>query len=261
MKVVLFCGGLGLRLRDYSQDIPKPMVRIGQQPMIWHVMKYYAHHGHKDFILCLGYQGEAIKRFFLEYDEARSNDFTMTGGEQVDLHGRDIADWRITFVDTGLNSNVGERLRRVRPYVEDEEYFLANYTDGLTDLPLDEHIAFAKEKDRVACFLSVRPTASFHVVKWGEDGLVTGISPARDTSHINCGYFVFKPQIFDYMRPGEDLVIEPFHRLIAEQQLVTREYEGFWACADTFKDKMLFDSLVERGETPWMVWKEGWQQG
>lgn len=255
MKVVLFCGGLGLRLRDYSQDMPKPMVRIGDQPMIWHVMKYYAHHGHKDFILCLGYQGEAIKRFFLDYQEARSNDFTLTAGVQVEVHHRDINDWRVTFVDTGLNSNIGQRLMKVREYVQDEEYFLANYTDGLTDMPLDEHIAYAKEQDKVGCFLSVRPTASFHTVTWDEDGLVRDISPASQNSHINCGYFVLKPKIFDYMKPGEDLVIEPFHRLIQERQLATREYGGFWECADTFKDKMLFDGLVERGETPWMVWK------
>lgn len=255
MKVVLFCGGLGLRLREYSDQVPKPMVPIGNQPLLWHVMKYYAHHGHKDFILCLGYRGEAIKNFFLSYNEAVSNDFVMTkGGSQLELRNRDIHDWRITFVDTGLNSNIGQRLLRVREHLEGEEMFLANYSDGLTDLPLDSYVDYAKQKDKVACFVSVRPTASFHVVRWAEGGLVTKIEPTADAAHINCGYFVLKPTIFDYMEEGNDLVVEPFHRLIQKEELVTYEYKGFWECADTFKDKMQLDALYEAGDPPWMVW-------
>jgi glucose-1-phosphate cytidylyltransferase len=258
MKVVLFCGGLGLRLRDYSQHVPKPMVRIGEQPLLWHVMKYYAHYGHKDFILCLGYRGDAIKEFFLQYNEALSNDFVMKdGGTDLELHNRDIHDWRITFVDTGLNSNIGERLCQVRKYLDGEEVFLANYSDGLTDLPLDGYLEFARRQDKVACFVSVRPTASFHVVRWGAQGLVTGLEPVSAATHINCGYFVLKREIFDSIKPGDDLVVQPFHRLIGQQQLVTYEYPGFWACADTFKDKMQLDNMFEQGETPWMVWKQG----
>lgn len=256
MKVVLFCGGLGLRLRDYSQDIPKPMVRIGQQPLLWHVMKYYAHYGHRDFVLCLGHRGDAIKKFFLEYDEALSNDFVMTrGGADLELRNRDIEDWRITFVDTGLTSNIGQRLVKVRQHLEGEELFLANYSDGLTDLPLDRYLDFARRQDRTACFVSVRPTASFHVVRFDGTGLVKGIEPASTSSHINCGYFVLKPEIFDHIEAGEDLVVEPFHRLIDRGQLVTWEYAGFWQCADTFKDKMLLDGMVDSGHTPWMVWQ------
>ena len=257
MKVVLFCGGLGLRLRDYSQDIPKPLVRIGTQPLLWHVMKYYAHYGHKDFILCLGYKGEAIKRFFLDYDEALSNDFVMNGSRRdIELRRRDIADWKITFVDTGLTTNIGQRLARVREHLDGEELFLANYSDGLTDLPLDRYLDYARQKDRTACFVSVRPTASFHVVRFDPDGRVTGIEPAARSAYINCGYFVLKSTIFDEIGPGEDLVVEPFHRLIERDQLVTYEYDGFWECADTFKDKMILDGMFERGETPWMVWQE-----
>lgn len=256
MKVVLFCGGLGLRLREYSQQVPKPMVPVGPQPLLWHVMKYYAHYGHKDFVLCLGYRGDVIKKFFLEYDEALGNDFVMKGNRaNIELLHQDMQDWRITFVDTGLNANIGTRLMRVREHLQDDPVFLANYSDGLTDMPFDPYLDFASRQDRVATFVSVRPTASFHVVRSDADGLVTGIEPVAEATRINCGYFVLKREIFDAMLPGEDLVIEPFHRLIGRRQLATYEYRGFWECADTFKDKVLLDGMVERGETPWMVWK------
>jgi glucose-1-phosphate cytidylyltransferase len=255
MKVVLFCGGLGLRLRDYSDSIPKPLVRIGPQPLLWHVMKYYAHYGHNDFVLCLGYRGDAIKQFFLEYNEAISNDFVMTkGGADLKLFNQDIADWRITFVDTGLTSNIGQRLMKVREHLEGEPLFLANYSDGLTDMPLDRYLDFAREQDKIGCFVTVRPTASFHVVHANGSGLVTDIAPVAAATRINCGYFALKPEIFDHMKPGEELVVEPFHRLIQAQQLVSYPYDGFWECADTFKDKMLLDGMYQRGETPWMMW-------
>jgi len=257
MKVVLFCGGLGLRLREYSHQVPKPMVPVGTYPLLWHVMKYYAHYGHNEFILCLGYRGEAIKQFFLGYNEAIGNDFTLSnGGRTIELVNRDIDDWKITFVDTGLKSNIGERLRRVRPYLEKEEMFLANYSDGLTDMACDRSLDYGREKDRVACVVSVEPTGSFHVVKWKDGGTVTAIEPFSYTARINCGYFAMTPKIFDYMKPGEELVMEPFYRLIGEEQLVTYEYDGFWRCADTYKDKVELDHMLERGETPWMMWKD-----
>jgi glucose-1-phosphate cytidylyltransferase len=256
VKVVLFCGGLGLRLRDYSQSIPKPMIRIGAMPLLWQVMKYFAHYGHKDFILCLGYNGDVIKKFFLEYNEALANDFVISnGGSEVKLANEDIADWTITCVDTGLDANIGMRLMRVREHLAGEEMFLANYSDGLTDLPFDRYMDFAREQDKVASFVSVRPTASFHNVEAERNGRVTSIQPASETSWINCGYFALKQEIFDYMEDGDELVVEPFQRLIDKGELVTWQHEGFWECADTFKDKMLLDAMVERGETPWMVWK------
>src|SRR5262249_46660265 len=141
MKVVLFCGGLGMRLREHSESIPKPMVPIGYRPILWHVMKYYAHYGHKDFILCLGYKADAIKHYFVNYDEAVSNDFVLSnGGRKLHLLNSDIHDWKITFVDTGLQSNIGQRLKQVERYIGEVEVFLANYSDGLTDLPLPKMI-------------------------------------------------------------------------------------------------------------------------
>ncbi len=176
MKVVLFCGGFGMRIRDYSEFIPKPMIGIGYRPVLWHVMKYYAHFGHKDFILCLGWKANVIKDYFLKYDECLSNDFVMSGGgRSVNLIGRDIEDWSITFCDTGATASIGERLLAVQEHVGDDETFLANYTDGLSDLPLPKIIDFHHRKGSIATFLSVRPTQSFHKVEMSEDGKVTNV--------------------------------------------------------------------------------------
>jgi len=258
MKVVLFCGGLGTRMRDYSEKVPKPMIKLGYRPMLWNVMKYYAHFGHTDFILCLGYKGDYIKRYFVEYDEYISNNFVLNGGgDQIKLLNSDLDDWSITFVDTGMTSNVGERLMKVKPYLEGEEIFLANYTDGLSDLPLDDMIERFKNLDKVGSFMAYQPTQSFHVVNLADDGNVNNISPIGDSGmRINAGYFVFRKEIFEYMKAGEDLVVEPFQRLIKESKLYGYKYDGFWTALDTFKDKQLVDDLYSRGETPWRVWKD-----
>ena len=258
MKVVLFCGGLGLRLRDYADHIPKPMVPIGYRPILWHVMKYFAHYGYNDFILCLGYRGDLIKEYFLNYNEYLSNDFVFSkGGKNLELANSDIHDWKITFADTGLRSNVGQRLLAVEKYLADEELFLANYTDGLTNLNLLSYLNFARQRNRIATFLSVRPNLSYHVAETSDDGLVTSIKElTRSGIRINAGFFVLKQEIFRYMRPGEELVIEPFRRLIQKRQLAAFEYDGFFAAMDTFKDKQQLDDLYESGQPPWEVWKD-----
>jgi glucose-1-phosphate cytidylyltransferase len=258
MKVVLFCGGLGLRLRDYGDHIPKPMVAIGYRPILWHVMKYFAHFGHREFILCLGYRGDLIKQYFLNYDECVSNDFVYSqGGKSLKLANSDIDDWRITFADTGLRSNIGQRLLAVERYVAKEEVFLANYTDGLTDLDLARYLAYARRQDKVATFLSVKPSLSYHIAQTDPDGLVTGIKEFTQSGiRINAGIFVLKRDIFKYMRPGEELVIEPFRRLLEDRQLAAYEYDGFFAAMDTFKDKQHLDDLYEGGRPPWEVWRE-----
>jgi len=258
MKVVLFCGGLGLRIRD-AEDIPKPMVQIGYRPILWHVMKYYAHYGHKDFILCLGHKSEAIKNYFLNYNECASNDFVLSGGgKNLELFNSDIQDWRITFADTGIHSNIGMRLKAVEKYLEGEEEFLANYSDGLTDLPLPQQLDHFHQQGTIASFLCVRPNLSYHFVtlEQGNGNLVSDIHPIDNGSvRINGGFFIFKKEIFDYIGEKEELVIEPFHRLVAKRKLTGYPYDGFWASMDTFKDRQHLESLFTGGGAPWEVWK------
>jgi glucose-1-phosphate cytidylyltransferase len=257
MKVVLFCGGLGMRLREHDENVPKPLVKIGNRPIIWHVMKYYAHYGHKDFILALGHQATAIKNYFLNYSEYESNDFIMSnGGRDVTLLNSDISDWRTTFVDTGLKSSVGERLMAVRHLLSDEDWFLANYTDGLTDLDLNAMIEFGRSQNHIASFLAVKPNVSFHTVDVEEDGRVVGIRNARsDATRINGGFFVMQSKVFEYMGEGEELVEEPFGRMIEESRLGAFVHDGFWACMDTFKEKQMLDEIHESGQAPWQVWR------
>lgn len=259
MKVVLFCGGLGMRLRDYSETVPKPMVNIGYRPILWHVMKYYAHYGHKDFILCLGHRADAIKNYFLNYNECASNDFVLSwGGKKLELYNSDIQDWRITFADTGIESNVGQRLKAVERYLEGEEEFLANYSDGLTDLPLPQQVEHFRKNDKVASFLAVRPNLSYHLVSLQEsaDNLVSGIHAINNGSvRINGGFFIFKHTIFDYLHDKEELVNGPFRRLIDDKQLIGYPYDGFWSSMDTFKDKQQLENLWGSGAAPWEVWK------
>jgi glucose-1-phosphate cytidylyltransferase len=263
MKVVLFCGGMGTRLRDYSDSIPKPLVPIGYRPILWHVMKYYAHFGHKEFILCLGYKADKIKEYFLNYNEYVSNDFTLTnGGKDLRLMKTDIHDWKITFVDTGLTSNIGQRLWAVRKYVEGEEMFLANYSDGLTDLDLPLMIDTFAKSGKVAAFVCALPSQSFHIVELGEGGSVKKLRYVRDSGiRVNAGYFVLRKEIFDYMKPGEELVIQPFERLIQKDLLLGYKCDRFWAM-DTFKEQQELTDLNNQGNAPWEVWKkDGKEEG
>jgi len=256
MKVVIFCGGFGLRLRDYSDAIPKPMVPIGQRPILWHNMRYYAHYGHKEFILCLGYKADVIKDYFLRYNEALSNDFILSGDGRLELLSTDIQDWRIAFVNTGMNALIGQRLRAVQNHVGNDEMFLANYGDNLTDAPLDRLIEDFRRRDKVAAFLSVAPTSSFHVVSLRDDGVVSAIEGVTASGlRINGGFFIFRRAIFDYIRPGEELVEEPFQRLIAEGQLIAYPHDGFWAPMDTLKDMQNLEALYDAGRPPWAVWQ------
>ena len=265
MKVVLFCGGLGMRLRDYSETIPKPMVNIGYRPILWHVMKYYAHYGHKDFILCLGHRADSVKNYFLNYNECASNDFVLSwGGKKLELYNSDIQDWRITFADTGIETNIGQRLKAVEKYLEGESEFLANYSDGLTDLPLPEQIDHFRKNGKIASFLAVRPNLSYHLVSLedGNGNLVSGIHAINNGSvRINGGFFLFKHNIFDYIREKEELVNGPFERLIQERQLIGYPYDGFWASMDTFKDKQELENLWGSGAAPWEVWKSNRKPG
>ncbi len=256
MKVVLFCGGHGMRMRDGTSASPKPMVMIGDRPLLWHGMRYYAHHGHTEFILALGYGAKEIKDYFLHYDETATNDFVLRGGRDVELLGSDLADWQITFVDTGLNSSIGERLRRVQPYLEGEEFFLANYADVLSDLPLHDVIDRFRASDAVASLTAVPPQSTFHVVQLNDEGKVLELHPvSRFPLWENGGFFVFRQEVFDALQPGEDLVDGALVRLADQGRLIAYRHDGFWVPADTLKERAQLEQLYQSGERPWAVWE------
>jgi len=256
VKVVLFCGGLGMRMRDGISSAPKPMAMVGERPLLWHVMRYYAHYGHTDFVLCLGYGGSYVKDFFLNYDETRSNDFVLeNSARDVKLFSTDISEWRITFVDTGLNSPIGERLRRVRHFVEDEPVFLANYADVLTNAYLPDMIERFEASSAIAGLLAVPPQSSHHVVDIGDDGLITQVIPMRDLRQWeNGGYFLLRPEIFDHLNEGEDLVEDAIMRLVPERRVLAYPYKGYWSPADTVKERAQLEEMYHRGTCPWMLW-------
>jgi glucose-1-phosphate cytidylyltransferase len=255
MKTVLFCGGLGTRIRDYSENIPKPMIPIGGKPILWHLMNYYSQFGHKDFILCLGYKANIIKEFFLNYRPNIYADCVVSGsGSNVETLGDSHQDFRVTLIDTGAWRSIGERLFAVKAHLQGEEMFLANYSDGLSDVDLPAMIETFKQSGKVACFVAARPNFSLHLVEMEGDGRVNGIRSTRDSDlWINGGFFVFRSQIFDYLRDGEELVEEPFQRLIADDQLLAFRHEGFWRPMDTLKDKEVLEDLCEQGRMPWRI--------
>jgi glucose-1-phosphate cytidylyltransferase len=254
MKVVLFCGGLGTRIREYSENVPKPMVPVGQQPILWHLMKYYSQQGHTDFVLCLGYKANIIKEFFLTYKHAAFADCVVSdGGRKVEIIGDAPSDWRVTLVDSGIWRNVGQRLVTVREHVKDEPMFLANYSDGLSDVPVQKMVDFLVASGKTACFLAVRPPLTFHLVEFDTGGQVERIRASQESDiWINAGFFVFTNRIFDYIRDGEELVVEPFRRLIEAGELIAYKHTGFFRAMDTLRDKQVLEEMVERGEMPWL---------
>ena len=236
MKVVLFCGGLGLRLRGVTGLVPKPMVPIGGRPLLWHIMKYYAHFGHREFLLCVGHQSDVIKRYF--------------GRDTFRAEG-----WRVDFVDTPIEASIGERFFAVRDRIDDDT-FLTNYGDTVTDVPLPALIEAHRASGRAAILLAVPPNYTFNVVTTNGSDLVSSFEDIGDSGiRINGGYFVFDRAVFDYLEAGEDLP-EMFARLIAADELVSYAYDGFWAPMDTLKDKERLEALVESGGSVWQVWEQ-----
>src|SRR5215467_10395537 len=213
-----------MRMRDGVTTGPKPMAMVGERPLLWHVMRYYAHFGHTDFVLCLGYGASYVKDFFLSYDETRSNDFALeNGAREVKMFSTDISDWRITFVDTGLHSAIGERF---------------------------------EASGAVASLLAVPPQSSHHVVDIGDEGLITQVTPMRDLRQWeNGGYFVLRPEIFDYLNEGEDLVEDAImRRLVPQGRVIAYPYKGYWSPADTVKERAQLDEMYHQGDCPWMIW-------
>lgn len=259
MKVVLFCGGLGTRIREYSENVPKPMIPLGHQPILRHVMQYYSDYGHDDFILCLGYKANVIKEFFLSSRPQTFADCVVSdGGRAVQLLEEQPRDWRVALIDTGIWRNIGERLWAARSHLKGEEMFLANYSDGLSDVDLDDMVGRFRASGKIACFLAVRPPLTYHLADIAEDGRVREFRTSTTSDiWINGGYFLFRPEIFDYMHEGEELVIEPFRRLMDADALMAYKHEGFWRSMDTLRDWQALEDMVEKGDMPWSKQRRG----
>jgi glucose-1-phosphate cytidylyltransferase len=255
VKVVLFCGGYGMRMRDGASDLPKPMHPVGPRPLIWHVMRYYAHFGHKDFVLCLGYGAHHIKNYFLNYDETESNDFVLHQGE-VELMGSDIQDWNITFVHTGLDSPIGERLRRVKALVQDDEMFHANYADVLTDAPLDTMVSQFTRSAAVGQLMAVPPQSAFHCVDVSDDGTLDSITTLQEMPlWENGGYLMFRPEVFDFLEKDCDLIGDVCAPLARKGRMSAYRHRGFWQPADTVKERNALEAAYQGGTRPWMLWE------
>lgn len=261
MKTIILCGGLGTRIRDVTDDRPKPMVSIGGSPILWHIMKYYAHYGYKDFVLCLGHQGNKIKEFFINYD-AQIQDVTVKLGpnKAIQYHGtHDEENWAVTMAETGLNAMTGARVRKIRRYVADDDTFFLTYGDGVGTIDLNALYKFHRSHGKVLTVTGVRPPGRFGELDTAEGGVVTGFNekPQATAGLISGGFFVCDRRIFDYLDDRDDLVFEqePMRALVRDQQLVVYQHDGFWLCMDTHRDWKLLDSLVEQRQAPWVVWE------
>lgn len=260
MKTVILCGGQGTRIRDVNENLPKPMIPVGNLPILWHIMKYYATMGHKEFVLCLGYKGQAIKDFFLNY-EAHTRDFTLQLGATMGIEyhtEHEEADWRVTLADTGPDAMTGARVRKIRKYIGADEHFMLTYGDGLGDVDIAELIDFHMAHGRVLTVTGVRPPGRFGELMTASDGLVTEFNekPQATAGRISGGFFVCSKKIFDYLEDRENLVFEqePMRKLVMDGQMMMYEHNGFWQPMDTYRDYAYLNGLVARGEAPWVKW-------
>jgi len=258
MKTVILCGGQGTRIRDVADDIPKPMIPIGRYPILWHIMKYYAEYEFKDFVLCLGYKGHAIKNFFLNY-ETNTKDFTVRLGRTADVHfhtDHGESDWQVTLADTGLESLTGARVRKIRDYIGDDEDFMLTYGDGVGDVDLHALLAFHKEHKKILTVTGVRPPGRFGELVSNQEGTVTEFNekPQATAGRISGGFFVCRREIFDYLDDREDLMFEkePTNRLVTDGEMCLFKHDGFWQPMDTSREYHLLNGLYESGKAPWV---------
>jgi len=258
MKVVILAGGYGTRIRDVADDIPKPMIKIGSYPILWHIMKTYAAFGFKDFIICLGYKGESIKDFFLNY-EARTRDFQITLGRNRDiqyLNNHDQLGWQVSLIDTGLHAMTGARLAKLKNIIGDEN-FMFTYGDGVCDVNIQQLVDFHKQHGKILSVTGVRPPGRFGEIKIDDNGKVLEFNekPQATAGRISGGYFVSNVGLFDYLNDNEDLVFEqePMKKLVADNQLMMFKHDGFWQPMDTSRDYQLLNKLYENGEAPWVI--------
>lgn len=260
LKVVILCGGQGTRIRDVSDNIPKPMIPVGGLPILWHIMKHYAHFGHKDFVLCLGYKGQVIKDFFLDY-EAHTRDVTVQLGDSrtIQYHTAHAeSDWTVTLADTGQNAMTGARVRKIKRYLGDDEDFLLTYGDGVGDIDLAKLVAFHRAHKKVLTVSGVRPPGRFGELVADVNGRLTEFNekPQATAGRISGGFFVCRREIFDYLGDGDALVFEqePMRALVKDGQLMMYPHDGFWQPMDTFRDYTYLNGVYEKGQAPWVVW-------
>jgi len=257
MKIVILCGGFGTRIRDVADDIPKPMIPIGRFPILWHIMKYYASYGYRDFVLCLGYKGHVIKDFFLNYD-AYTKDFTidLSRKNKVVFHTSHDEPWTVTLAETGAGAMTGARIKRVQKYLNNEPFMLT-YGDGVGNVNLDALVEYHKSHGRVLTVTGVRPPGRFGELMHS-DGIVREFNEKPQTAggRISGGFFVSNSTLFDYINDDENLVFEqqPMRALVNDQQLMVYEHDDFWQPMDTSREFQLLNSIYEKGEAPWVRW-------
>jgi len=259
MQVVILCGGLGTRLREETEFRPKPMVNIGNRPILWHIMKIYAHYGFKDFILCLGYKGEMIKDYFYNY-EILNNDFTIELGteKKIEIHSSHTEkNWRITLADTGDKALKGARLKRIEKYITGSQ-FMMTYGDGVSNIDINSLLAFHQSHGKLATVTGVNPASRFGELKIkGNQVERFSEKPESSLEFINGGFFVFNRGIFDYLSDDDncELEIGPLEKIASEGHLMVYKHSGFWACMDTLRDMDYLNKLCAWGKAPWMVWE------
>ncbi|HET6840855.1 MAG TPA: glucose-1-phosphate cytidylyltransferase [Candidatus Angelobacter sp.] len=257
MKVVMLCGGLGTRLREETEFRPKPMVEIGGRPILWHIMKLYASAGYREFVLCLGYRGNMIKEYFLNY-EAMNNDFTICLGRDSRIQYNNLhteQDFKVTLADTGASTMTGGRVKRIQQYV-DGETFMLTYGDGVSNVDINKLLAFHKSHGKLATVTAVVPSSRFGIVDTSQDGRVLQfVEKPKSENRASAGYFVFQREIFNYLS-GDDCILErePLERLAAEGQLMAWEHNGFFYAMDTYREYEYLNDLWQKNQAPWKVW-------
>jgi glucose-1-phosphate cytidylyltransferase len=258
MKVVLLAGGFGTRISEESVLRPKPMIEIGEKPILWHIMKIYSHYGLNDFIICLGYKAYMIKEYFANYFLHESDvTFDFRDGNKTIIHGHKAEPWKVTLVDTGLTTMTGGRVKRIQRFVKDEP-FMMTYGDGVSDIDIGALLACHRKHGKLATITSTQPTGRFGALELSKDDEVLRFQekPKGDGAWINAGFFVFQPEVFKYIQDdGTVLEKEPLESLAAERQLLTYKHSGFWQPMDSQRDKIHLEELWRSGKAPWKVWK------
>ena len=258
MKIVILAGGYGTRISEESHLKPKPMIEIGEAPILWHIMKSYSYYEYNDFVICCGYKGYVIKKYFADYYLHRSDvTFNFTSNNEMIIHNNATEPWRVTLVDTGLNTMTGGRIKRVRKYINNETFMLT-YGDGVSDIKIDDLIRYHRSHGKKATLTAIQPGGRFGTLEISETNSIQAFAEKRkeDGGWINGGFMVLEPSVFDNIENDETIFErEPLEQLSSEGELQAYQHYGFWQCMDTLRDKMYLDELIEKGQAPWMIWQ------